>query len=61
MKKLFSIAILTLALGACGGKPKAENTMKNTGGNPCAIETGGASYGGDAYGNPCAGNPCAPM
>jgi len=66
MKKLFAIAIVTLALGACGGKPKAEETMKNTGGDMGAgsgSAMGGDAYGGNAYGNPCGGakNPCNPM
>jgi hypothetical protein len=59
MKKMFAIAIVTLALAACGGKPKAEDTMGNTGGDMAGsgAETGGTGYGGTTYGNPC-GNPC---
>lgn len=64
MKKLFAIAFV-MALAACGGKAKTDDTMKNTGGDmgtgSGTTEGGGATYGGDAYGNPCAGgaNPCA--
>jgi hypothetical protein len=65
MKKMFAIAIVTLALAACGGKkPAAEDTMGNTGGDMAGsgAETGGTGYGGTTYGNPCgtAPNPCNP-
>lgn len=53
MKKLFAIAIVTLALGACGGKAKNDGTMENTGGAMgTAVDAAPA--------NPCAGNPCNP-
>ena len=64
MKKLFVIAIVSLALGACGGKKK-EETTPDKGGN--MGETGGQTYGAttpttDTPANPCGGaaNPCAP-
>lgn len=65
MKKLFAIAFVTLALAACGGKAKTDNTMQNTGGDTSGQtgggDTGGSGYGGGGYGaNPCGGaaNPC---
>jgi len=66
MKKLFAIAFVTLALAACGGKAKTEDTMKNTGGDmngagDGSAMGGGDTYGGATYGNPCGdggGNPC---
>ena len=69
MKKMFAIAVVSLALGACGGKGKTDDAMmKNTGGDPTTTETtttddgtGGTEYGGATYGNPCGGaNPCNP-
>lgn len=66
MKKLFAIAIVSLALAACGGKAKTDDTMGNTGGDTTGATgdtgaTGGDTYGGATYGNPCAApaNPCA--
>ena len=55
MKKFFAIALLTAAVGACGGKKPATTTTPTPdtkASETTTAPTGGASYGGAAYGTP---------